>query len=441
MNNASSLPEMNNPSAVARSGWLTVFAVLYIIVTNTTYLPIDFLTVGFGPLKLLMMGLATVMLFSVELKFSKAMVCGMLYLGSQFFAASLHPESWRWSTLLYSVGLVCSYVCMYNLIYEAKVFSVDCFIKLMKGLMLAYFVVCIVQQICIVSGITEMPLLNLYDLNRGIGCNSLSMEPSHFARIMLICYYCYVKCCEYKRGQGRFGVKELFFGEHKWVTLCFLWMMITMGSGTAYGCLILFSLYFVSKRNYGLMLPLLLAGYLGLQFLPQPEQMQRATSLINTTIMTRDVAQMRDVEGSGSLRIAPIINSLNADFTKEETWFGHGVDYDRSNNLVVKQQATLFDDYGFVFYLCALLLNFACAYRFFSLAAIFMIAGVGGGSGSNIYYAWALMVLMTCERYFYEQYHAGNLMNARLGIRRGNLSDKQTVKKLPETEMIVSCNE
>ena len=405
--------------------WLTLFASFYIIVTNISYMPIEFFGSGIGPLKLLTMGVATLMMFSIEFKFSKAMVCGILYLGSQFFAASLHQESWRWMTLLFSVGLVCSYICMYNLIYEAKVFAIDQFILLVKGLMFAYFVVCIVQQICIISGITEMPLFNLFQLKRGLGCNSLSLEPSHFARIMLVCYYCYVKCCEYKRGQGRLTIRDLVSGEHKWVTIRFLWMMTTMGSGTAYGCLILFSLYFVSKRNYGLVLPLLLAGYIGLQFLPQPEQMQRATLLINTTLTTRDVIQMRKVEGSGSLRIAPLINSLNADFTKEETWFGHGIDYAKDNNLVVKQKATLFDDYGFIFFLCAILFNFACAYRFFSLAAVLFAAGVCGGAGSNIHYAWALMVLMTCERYFYEQYHIQSLMEARLGIRKGSLSDQR----------------
>lgn len=404
---------------------LANFAVQYIIITNTCYAPIDFIGGGLGPLKLLMMGVATMMMFSIELKLSKAMACGILYLISQFFAASLHFESWRWTTLLFSCVFVCSYVCMYNLIYIEKVFTIDSFIRLVKSLMLAFFVLCIIQQTFIISGINEFPLINLIHLGRGIGCNSFSMEPSSFARTMLVCYYCYVKCCEYKRGRGRFTVRDLVSGEHKWVTIRFLWMMTTMGSGTAYGCLILFSLYFVSKRNYGLVLPLLLAGYIGLQFLPQPEQMQRATSLINTTLTTRNVAQMQKVEGSGSLRIAPMINSLNADFTKAETWFGHGIDYARNNNLVIKQKATLFDDYGFIFFICAILFNFACAYRFFSLASVFMIAGVGGGSGGNIHYTWALMVLMTCERYFYEQCHVQSLMEARLGIRKGSLFDQR----------------
>ena len=31
-----------------------------------------------------------------------------------------------------------------------------------------------------------------------------------------------------------------------------------------------------------------------------------------------------------------------------------------------------------------------------------MFAGVGGGTGSNIQYAWELGMVMTCVRYFYE---------------------------------------
>ena len=31
-----------------------------------------------------------------------------------------------------------------------------------------------------------------------------------------------------------------------------------------------------------------------------------------------------------------------------------------------------------------------------------MFAGVSGSTGSNIYYAWALMMVMTCVKYFHE---------------------------------------
>ena len=93
-----------------------------------------------------------------------------------------------------------------------------------------------------------------------------------------------------------------------------------------------------------------------------------------------------------------MLNSLNADFTKFDTWFGKGIDAGHA----MRAKKTLFDDYGFVFYLITLLFNFSCAYNIWSLATIFMFAGVAGGTGGNIYYAWALMMVMTCVKYFHD---------------------------------------
>ena len=52
MNNASVFPE--EKASAPRIGGKTAFALIYIIIMNTTYLPLDFLGGGFGPLKLLM---------------------------------------------------------------------------------------------------------------------------------------------------------------------------------------------------------------------------------------------------------------------------------------------------------------------------------------------------------------------------------------------------
>lgn len=397
---ASALSSVNaDPAQIKSRNSLRTFATIFIVLFGIYYIPID-TRGGFGILKLLLM-CSAVGVLGFTLRPTNAMIFGTLYLIWQFLAASFHPETFRWSTLLFSAGLVYSYVCMYNLIYAERVFTIDYFLKIVRGMMMAYFVVCIIQQAFILVGIRYFPLINLCQvLNRGIGCNSLSMEPSTFARSMLVLYYAYVKCNEYKRDKGPFNVKELLSGEHRWVTLRFLWMMITMGSGTAFACLIGFSCYFIRKNNALVMIPVLLLAYAGLNYL-EFEQLNRATSVINA-ITTLDQAQVEAADGSGASRISPLLNSFAADFTKSETWFGHGVDYVKDNNLVLTQQATLFDDYGVIFYLLTLLFNFTCAYRFFSLATLFMFMGVGGGAGANIHYAWELMIIMTCIRYFYE---------------------------------------
>ena len=354
-----------------------------------------------APIKMALMVSSIVVLLFYTFKTSKALIWGAIYLIFQYCVASFHPDTFRWGTYIYSILLVLTYVCFYNLVYIEKVFTIDHFIKICKWFMMLYFVVCIIQQLFLLAGFSYLPAINLWKvLDRGIGCNSLSVEPSSFGRFMLVFYYAYVKCNEYKRDEGPFTISELFSGEHKWVTIRFLWMVLTMGSGTAFVCLILFSLYFVRKHNWYYVLPLLIVSYALLQA-SGVEHLDRATSVINaTTTLNKEAVQAAD--GSGAARISPIINSINADFSKKETWLGYGIDYSRNEKGFVKQTQTLFDDYGFIFYLIALTFAFTCAYRFFSLARLFMFAGVGGSFGHNIQYAWELAMVMTCVRYFYE---------------------------------------
>jgi len=381
---------------------LTIYATLLIILMGICWLPLEGRG-GLGIVKIgCMVSAVVVFLFFGGFEISKATIIGFFYLAWQFTVALLHPLTFRWSTLLFSAGLVTTYICFYNLLYYRNIFTINHFISLSKWMMMAFFIVCIIQQCFIAIGISYLPAINLIQiLNRGIGCNSLSMEPSTFARTMLVFYYAYVKCNEYIRDEGPYTIKELFQNEHKWVTIRFLWMMCTMGSGTAFVCLIAIALYFVRKNNWFYIIPTFLIIYF--YVLPQfgGEQLSRATTTINATTSLNQ-RTIEEADGSAASRISPYINSLNADFSKYETWFGHGIDYSRNHNLFIRQKGTLFDDYGFIFYIIALIFDFTCAYRFFSLGCVFMFMGLAGGAGGNIHYGWWLMMVMTCTRYFYE---------------------------------------
>lgn len=382
---------------------LRFLTIVFIILFNTYYLPIDGRG-GMGPIRYAMMGLAVAML-PFCFKISKAVIFGFIYLATQYLAAIFHPESIRWTTLLYSAELILTYISLYHLIYVEKVFTIDLFIKIIRWLMIVYFGVFIIQQLFMLIGIRVFPLINMtYDVHRDFGCYSLSMEPSTFARTMLVCYYAYIKCHEYKRGCGPFSLRELFSKEHCFITIIFLWMMCTMGSGTAFVCLIGLAAYFVRWNNWYYIVPILLLMYFIVLPAIHVEQLDRATR-ITTAMTTFDQSQVEEADGSGASRISPLLNSFNADFTKKETWFGYGVDYGRRNNTFVKQTGTLFDDYGVLFYIASVAMNLACGYRFRSLAFLFCLMGVGGGTGTNIHYAYGLMILMTCIRYFYENRH------------------------------------
>ena len=359
-------------------------------------MPID----SFGmnaPIKMALMASSIVVLLFYTFKTSKALILGVIYLIFQYCVASFHPETFRWSTYIYSILLVLTYISFYNLVYIERVFTIDHFIRICKWFMMAYFIVCIIQQILTIAGIGYFPLLNMMqNLDRGLGCQSLSMEPSTFGRFMLVFYYAYVKCQEYKRDEGAFTLSELFSGEHKWITIRFLWMMLTMGSGTAFVCLILFALYFVRKDNWYYIIPILIVCYILIQN-SGIESLDRATNTIEATA-TLDSKTVQETDGSASVRIVPMLNSINADFSKRETWLGYGIDAGIHN----MANRTLFDDYGFIFYIISLIFTFTCGYNFWSLGCIFMFVGVAGGMGTNIQYAWELAMVMTCVRYFYE---------------------------------------
>ncbi len=399
--------------------YATVFLILYCIY----YIPID-TRETLGPVKLTLLGLNVFVLLFYTFKISKALIIGCIYLIYQFISASFHPETWRWSTLLYSVGLVSTYICFYNLVVIEKVFTINHFIRICKWVMGAYFVVCIIQQFFLLIGINYFPLINLCQVfNRGIGCNSLCQEPSTFGRFMLVFYYAYLKCCEYKRGEGPFTLNELFCGEHKWVTIRFLWMMLTMGSGTAFVCLILFSLYFVRRHNWYYVIPILAICYTLIQE-SGIEALDRATNSIEAT-SSLDAQTVRETDNSASARITPMLNAFKADFTQFDTWFGKGIDAGHS----MKDNKTLFDDYGFVFYIIKLLFNFICAYNVLSLSTIFMLCGIGGGSGGNIQYAWALMMVMTCVKYFHENRYNPEIYEEEYDDEEEELCEEKVIEE------------
>lgn len=381
---------------------LTKWTVVCMVLYGLYYMPLEIIR-GVGIDKICIMALAILYLISYGRQITKASLMAVLYLGYQFIQVTFFPGVLRWSTLLFSVGLVLTYVCYYNLLYVKQVLSLKSFIRFIRWFMVASFVVCVVQQLCIVVGLKTVMLLNHpMDYGRGIGTNSLFLEPSMFARFMFVFYYAYIKCIEYRDGAGKLSFLQLFAPEHRRLTWIFLWMMCTMGSGTAFGCLMLLALYFVRRTNWFYIIPVFLFMYLVVLPMFHAESLDRTLN-VTAAMTTMDKEAVVDADGSASHRIAPILNSINADYSNPKTWFGYGLDYASKHNLNSRLEATLFTDYGFLFYIISLIFAFTCGYRFFSLGTIFMFAGVAGSAGTNIQYAWYLMGIMTTIRYFYDQ--------------------------------------
>ena len=353
-----------------------------------------------SPIKVVAMSVAPLIWLARCAYFSKAVLFGGLYWLSCFLSAYLHP-GFRFSTIAYSGMFVMTFIMFYNLVYKGA-FTLEYFIKLVRWMILAYAGCLVLQQCCILVGVRFMPLINLNNqfFLSITKLPSLSLEPSHSARILGVLFYVYFKCNQYARGAA-IPFKQWFKGEHKWVTIGFLWAMLTMGSGTAYVVLALLSLLFLRRKYIAVAIPLLAAIFLALPYI-ENENLNRATAVAQAT-MTGDAQEVMEADGSAAVRVLPLINTLNLDFAKTETWIGHGSDAALSDGFYArKRMIGCINDYGLISYLLSLFLVFICCMRWNSIPALIFIAVLGAGIG-NIAYSWAIMMLFTVQLYFYRK--------------------------------------
>lgn len=379
--------------------WITVAYVVSMSI-HLRYVPSMIFNPIYGIDKCFVYLSTIALFFMVAFRVSLAFFLGLLCLLIQFFVAKFHPESFRASTLIYSAILMISYMSVYTFINSYRVFTIEFFIKLMKVMITTFFVVCILQQICLIIGLTNVPWINLSYLNRGLGCQSLSYEPSSFARFMFVFYFAYITCSGYVEGQ-KLSFSRIFQVPHRNVTLMFLWMIITMGSGTAYVCLAVLSIVFITRKNWLYILPSIFVMVFVIVPALDMEQSNRAVKILEAST-TFDQQTIEEADGSGASRISPLINSFSADFSDPDTWLGKGTDYATNHRLVVLQKGTLFDDYGLIWYLCTLVFMIYTAYKINTYTIILIFSGLAGGSCGNINYSWCLMFIFVCIKYFHD---------------------------------------
>ena len=140
-------------------------------------------------------------------------------------------------------------------------------------------------------------------------------------------------------------------------------------------------------------IPIFIAVYFTLNFF-EIKQFNRAVSTAQAT-MTGDAQEVREVDGSASARIAPMLNTLNMDLSEIKSWIGEGCDSSLRHRHTDKRYIGGINDYGLIAYFLGLILLFSCAIKPLSLGTLMFFTGIGGGI-DNIPYAWGLLMIMTC---------------------------------------------
>ena len=359
-------------------------------------------------LKLGIMGMAPLVLLIGGLRFTPALLLCATYWTWCYFSSLFNGEQ-RFSTLGF-LGLYLATFAVYSQLLLQDTFTFSYFKRLLRWIIMAFGIILVMQQLCMLAGIRNMPLFNLHNqfflsLTK---LHSLTLEPSHSARVLAVLALCYWRMYEMEQGEKP-TLRDLFTGEMRWPMVLFFWSMLTMGSGTAFvglGCL---SLYFITRHTAVYVIPFIVAMYFAAGAM-QLTQFERANSLAQASL-TGDVKQMQEADGSGAIRFIGVVNTFTkTDLTQAETWLGKGTaKKDRYWWLKTNQKIGVIDQYGIIGFIITMLLVYLCIIRhFWSLETLlfFLLLGMSVG---NIYYAWGCFLAMASVTYFRKQQEQGLL--------------------------------
>lgn len=380
-----------------------ILATIYLVVMCVQIVAIE--GYGISPLKVVLMGIAPFLFICKTMFVSPALVWGLLYWAWCYFSALFNGEM-RFSTIGYLGMFVITYIVFYGLLYK-EAFSFEYFKKLLSGLIIAFGVVLILQQIAILVGLRSLWFINLdnqffLDIDK---LPSLTIEPSHTARILTVAMLCYLRCIEIDNGGVRPTLFVLFDKEYRWVIILFLWTMFTMGSGTAFVGLAILSLYFLQRKTLIYIIPVFallfyISQSIGLSQLDRALRVAKAAS-------TGNVEMVQEEDGSAASRVIPIINTLTIDLSNQDSWIGKGTQtkeyaansWKRTNNLL-----SVVEQYGLIGLLLCLGLVYICAiHKFFSIETLLFLFLLGF-SLANIAYVWGCLLIFTSTTYFLKRY-------------------------------------
>ena len=332
-----------------------------------------------------------------------------------FFLASIlvfpnlfHPETMRWSTVLYSIMFALTFIAFKQLLQQNNL-SITHYSNILKYLIYAYCIVLLIQQFCVLMG---LPIFNLsnYDPNEPWKLNSLSAEPSHSGRIVALLMYSYITIDELVTNR-KYGPKFIL-KKDKWVWIAFFWTMITIGSGTAIFFLIIVLFKFLRVKK---LITFVIFSIVFISILNSIEikSIERSKNVFLSTL-TLDKSTILKVDHSAAMRIVPVIVTANhLELNSVNGWFGNGVDFtsefmsDEVPGLPKgKSGGGLFQiwlEYGFISFTFFVVFSFSSVYRkrdYLSFIFWFFIVLIYGVNNQIV---WLCIILLFTNKYFHKK--------------------------------------
>lgn len=396
---------------IKSTSFYTQYATAIYFIMSIQLVAIEGLTIS--PIKVGLMALS-ILIFIFRVPYlSKAFWTSFIY-WSICFVTSIFNGEMRFSTLGYMGMFLITFVVFYNLLYSGA-FTPQKFKQILKIIILLYGGVLILQQICIIIGIRNLPILNLvgfgyYSWNR---LPTLSCEPSHTARIISAAMFGYIKCSEIEKGR-KVLIKDLFNKENKTITIAYLWLVLTMGSATGWIGFGILCIYFIRFKTFIYVIPIFISLYITMS-VSGNKQFNRVKTSIEATL-TGNTSLIYKADGSASVRIIPLINTLTkSDISQKETWVGKGTYAanisEKNNWRNLDRKLGIVEQYGLLGLIGSLILLYTCSIRrLFSLETLYFIILMICSLG-NEYFTWSMVLVFTAIRYFQTNYKYGCLSN------------------------------
>jgi len=378
--------------------FLKNISILFLWVMTIQYIPIE--GDGVSYLKFSLMCTSPLIWFLSFKTFSKGFILGLLFIVTIIFSSLYNEQAIRFSSLGYKITFIVMFIMYYDLIYVRHALRLDTFKKFIKNLIYAYAIFLIIQQVFIIIDVREFQIINLTRfLDRGLGANSLALEPSHSARILTAAMLVFLRLEEVGNVENKLIFKS-FYQNNKKLLLLFFWCMLSMASGTAIIGLLILSTYFIKKQYLLGLIPVLIFLII---IIPKIDYKPlERTKNIMISLQTLDVKDIKTTDYSAAARIVPFINTINyIDFTETSTWLGNGIDFNLNADYLSEVQFIGgIKDYGLICYMASLFLFFGCCTKkIFSIETLVFIVLLAT-TVNNVAYVWGILLLFTTSNYF-----------------------------------------
>ena len=338
---------------------------------------------------------------------SDALVYGVLYIIVITLCALCASNAVSYARIGYRAMYVMTFVCVYYMVHRGQI-ELSFFKRIFKTIIIVYGLIIFSQYILYFSGIRQFTLLNFYGavgMNGVFKPNGLAVEASHAARILPVLYYGLLKLTEIETGNNA-CYKNSWKEDLKLPSITFWVSMIMLHSATA--MIGMFLIFFYLFKDNRMIILCLFVAFIILMNVEIDNLTFKRIQVIYHSFFSGDMASsLQQNEGSGAVRIMPIINTLtNLNLFSLSTWIGTGNVHDLNVDFVKRmfsEDRFIGDisDYGLISYLTSLALVYKCSIgRFFSIESLMFLCLATFSVGS-VYYTW-LMLIVFCIIKFYE---------------------------------------